>query len=60
MGRAMALAELRVVISLLVSKYTINFPDGFDVTKVEGDMQDQFTAYPGALELAFGKRIDDE
>jgi len=58
-GKALALAELRTVASLLVSKYHIRFAPGEDGAQVEGDMRDQFTAAPGKLNLSFTLRVKD-
>ena len=55
-GKNLALAELRFVTALLVSKYDIAFAPGEDGVKVVEDMKDQFTAAPGKLELVFTAR----
>ncbi|KAK5991667.1 Cytochrome P450 monooxygenase notG [Cladobotryum mycophilum] len=52
-GKSLALSELRVVAALLVSRYHIHLPPGDNGTRVEKDMQDQFTAKPGKLDLVF-------
>ena len=55
-GKNLALAELRFVAALLVSKYDINFAPGEDGTRCWREMKDQFTAAPGKLELVFTRR----
>ena len=55
-GKNLALAELRFVAALLVSKYDISFAPGEDETRCWRDMKDQFTAAPGKLELVFTRR----
>ena len=55
-GKNLALAELRFVTALLVSKYDITFAPGEDGTRCWRDMKDQFTAAPGKLELVFTPR----
>ena len=52
-GKGLALAELRFVTALLVSKYDITFAPGEDGIRCWRDMKDQFTAAPGKLELVF-------
>ncbi|KAL9122404.1 MAG: hypothetical protein Q9187_001041 [Circinaria calcarea] len=52
-GKNLALAEVRFVTALLVSKYDITFAPGEDGIRVWKDMKDQFTAAPGKLELIF-------
>jgi cytochrome P450 len=52
-GKNLALAEIRFVTALLISKYNIKFAPGEDGTTVWKDMKDQFTAVPGKLELVF-------
>jgi len=55
-GKNLALSEIRVVTSLLVSKYHIRFASNDDGSRVERDMKDQFTAAPGQLDLMFELR----
>ena len=55
-GKNLALAELRYVTALLVGKYIIEFAPREDGSRVEGNMKDQFTAAPGALNLIFKAR----
>ncbi|KAF2260598.1 putative benzoate 4-monooxygenase cytochrome P450 [Lojkania enalia] len=52
-GKNLALAEIRFVTALLVSKYHITLAPGEDGISVWKDMKDQFTAVPGKLELVF-------
>lgn len=56
LGKNLALAELRTVTSMLVSKFHVNFAPGQNVAAVEENLQDQFTACPGELKLAFTPR----
>ncbi|KAJ5176182.1 uncharacterized protein N7482_002059 [Penicillium canariense] len=59
LGKDVAMIELWVTISLLVSKYRFDFPAGKreeTIERVEGRMRDQFTATPGDLSLVFTKR----
>lgn len=55
-GKNLAMAELRYVTAMLISKYHIGFAQGEDGSKVEGEMRDQFTAAPGPLRLIFRMR----
>ena len=55
-GKNLALAELRFVTALLLSKYDIAFAQGEDGSSCWRDMKDQFTAAPGKLELLFTSR----
>jgi len=57
-GKNLALAELRFMTALLVSKYDITFAPGEDGTRCWRDMKDQDTAAPGKLELVFTPRQD--
>ncbi|KAJ4294979.1 hypothetical protein N0V90_006987 [Kalmusia sp. IMI 367209] len=52
-GKNLALAEIRFVTALLLSKYHVSLAPGEDGTRVWKDMKDQFTAVPGKLELVF-------
>ena len=55
-GKGLALAELRFVMALLVTKYKICFGTDEDGRGVEADLRDQFTAAPGELRLRFELR----
>ena len=55
-GKALALAELRMVTATLVKNYHVSFAPGEDGSIVEGNMRDQFTAAPGELRLVFRNR----
>jgi len=55
-GKNLALAELRFVTALLLSKYEVAFAPGEDGSRCWRDMKDQFTAAPGKLELVFTPR----
>lgn len=50
------MTELRLVTSLLVSRYHIKVAPGTDPSAVERDMTDQFTAAAGELKLVFQRR----
>ena len=50
--------QIRSVVALLVSKYDICLSPNDDGVDVLSNMKDQFTAYPGRLELVF--RLRDE
>ena len=55
-GKDLAIAELRFVTSLLISRYDVAFAPGEDGTRCWKEMRDQFTAAPGKLELVFNTR----
>ncbi|MCJ1237976.1 hypothetical protein MMC14_005963 [Varicellaria rhodocarpa] len=57
-GKNLALMQIRSVVALLVSKYDICLSPNDDGVDVLSNMKDQFTAYPGRLELVF--RLRDE
>ena len=52
-GKNLALAEIRFVAALLLSKYQITLAPGEDGITVWKSMKDQFTAVPGKLDLVF-------
>ncbi|KAJ6172044.1 hypothetical protein N7470_001111 [Penicillium chermesinum] len=58
LGKDVAMNEMLVLITLLVSKYRFDFVEGKTkaIGEVEGKMRDQFTATPGTLDLVFTKR----
>lgn len=52
------MAQLRLVVAQLLSKYDISFAPGENNGEaVERDMKDQTTANPGKLVLIFSKRM---
>ncbi|KAL9089692.1 MAG: hypothetical protein Q9159_002420 [Coniocarpon cinnabarinum] len=55
-GKLLALSEMSILVSTLVSQFRFAFPPGDDGWRVEGLMRDQFTALPGQLDLVFEKR----
>ncbi|KAK5626265.1 hypothetical protein RRF57_001980 [Xylaria bambusicola] len=56
-GKPIAMAQIRLVVACLLSKYSIAFAPGKDNEEsVERDMRDQTTANPGKLVLVFEKR----
>ncbi len=48
--------ELRIVTSLLVSKYDVRFVDGDEGSGLERDTKDAFAAVPGEFDLIFQRR----
>ena len=48
--------ELRIVTSLLMSKYDVRFVDGDDGSGLERDTKDAFATVPGELRLVFQRR----
>jgi hypothetical protein len=52
-GKQLALAQLRLVSSRLLSKYRFHFVTDEGPMDFEKDMRDQLTANPGDLELVF-------
>ncbi|KEY68850.1 hypothetical protein S7711_03790 [Stachybotrys chartarum IBT 7711] len=56
LGKTLAYTEMRVVIAQLVSNYRFSFPEGVSGFHVADDMQDNFTATPGDMELVFTRR----
>jgi hypothetical protein len=50
------LLELRAVVTLLVTKFDINFAPGVDRDAVIEGTVDHFASSPGTLELVFTKR----
>lgn len=56
-GKHLALAQIRSVVSSLVSQYRIEFAPGEDNGEaVKRDMRDQLTARPGEFHLVFVPR----
>jgi hypothetical protein len=48
------MAQMRLTVAILVSKYSISFAPGVrDTLLVEKNMKDQLTPLPGDLELVF-------
>lgn len=45
------MSEMLVVTALVMSRYRIRFAPGTDISRVERDMTDRFTATPRKLEL---------
>ncbi|KAI0547129.1 benzoate 4-monooxygenase cytochrome P450 [Xylaria curta] len=57
-GKAIAMAQIRLVIACLLSKYSIAFAPGEgNGESVEKDMRDQTTANPGKLVLVLENRV---
>ena len=55
-GQALAIKEMSYVVALMVSKYVVEFAPGEDGMAVWKDMQDNFTAKPGKLDVVFRRR----
>ncbi|KAL9595944.1 MAG: hypothetical protein Q9219_006135 [cf. Caloplaca sp. 3 TL-2023] len=58
-GKHLALSEIRSVVATLVSRFDISFALGENGSRVDNDTQDQFTANPGRLILAFRRRTPE-
>ena len=56
LGRALAVAEMRLVVANLINKYKFSFAPGQSHDSVVEDMRDQFTPLPGTLRLVFERR----
>ncbi|KAK4173614.1 putative cytochrome P450 E-class, group I [Triangularia setosa] len=56
-GKALAMAEMRFVIALLVTGFEVGFWDEEKGDRLLGELRDQFTASPGGLELEFRRRV---
>ncbi|KAK4663060.1 hypothetical protein QC763_600690 [Podospora pseudopauciseta] len=55
-GKALAMAEMRFVIALLVTRFDVGYWGKERGERLVGELRDQFTASPGALELEFKLR----
>ncbi|KAI4180677.1 MAG: hypothetical protein L6R41_007075 [Letrouitia leprolyta] len=55
-GKHLALLEIRVVLTEIVDKYTIEFAPDEDCSIMFGQLQDVFTAGPGKCDLVFSLR----
>ncbi|KAK4200392.1 putative cytochrome P450 E-class, group I [Triangularia verruculosa] len=55
-GKALAMAEMRFVIALLVTRFEVGFWGHERGKKLVGELRDQFTASPGSLKLEFRVR----
>ncbi|KAK0672541.1 putative cytochrome P450 E-class, group I [Cercophora samala] len=56
-GKALAMAEMRFVIALLLTRFEVGFSTEERGERLVGELRDQFTASPGALELEFRVRV---
>ncbi|CZR59340.1 related to pisatin demethylase cytochrome P450 [Phialocephala subalpina] len=59
-GQRLAMRNISYIIALLISKYDIEFAPYDDGTRVIRDMQDNFTANPGQLDLIFKLRSKEQ
>lgn len=48
--------EIRVVLTEVLEKYTINFATGENCSAMFSELQDVFTSGPGKCELVFSRR----
>ncbi|KAL8833665.1 MAG: hypothetical protein Q9170_004151 [Blastenia crenularia] len=55
-GKHLAMSEIRIVLSEILNKYTIDFAPGEDCSIMFNELQDVFTAGPGKCELVFVPR----
>ncbi|KAI1420437.1 cytochrome P450 [Xylaria sp. FL1777] len=55
-GKPLAMIEIRLVISLLLKKFEIKFPDNDKSETLLADLKDRFAFTPGDLNLEFRKR----
>ncbi|KAF4630617.1 hypothetical protein G7Y89_g7519 [Cudoniella acicularis] len=55
-GKNLGLMEVRLCLSILISRFDIAFAPGESGTDVFMDMTDSFTANPGALNIMFSER----
>ncbi|KUI57709.1 Tryprostatin B 6-hydroxylase [Cytospora mali] len=55
-GKNLGLMEVRLCLSMLLSRFDISYAAGEDGSHVWSDMTDSFTANPGALRLTFTAR----
>lgn len=56
LGRRIALAEIRMVVALLLTKYTVRPAPGEDGTQIYEQTRDQFAAHPGPFNILFEGR----
>ncbi|KAL8896385.1 MAG: hypothetical protein Q9192_003121 [Flavoplaca navasiana] len=56
-GKPLALAQIRSVVALLISKFDVHFAPGEDHLSVWKDLKDQFNSHPGKLHLVFSERV---
>ncbi|KAJ5291528.1 cytochrome P450 [Penicillium angulare] len=55
-GKNLALTQIRLVVTILLSRYIVRFAPGETGEAVERDMRDQLTAQPGRYEVVFEPR----
>ncbi|KAL0573890.1 hypothetical protein V5O48_008062 [Marasmius crinis-equi] len=56
-GKSLAQVELRAVIATLVQRFDMDFEDGWDRSRWEGDLEDFFVFRKGALPMALRQRV---
>lgn len=56
LGQTLAYSEMRVAITVLLSRYRVRFAAAEDALRVERDMGDHFTLAPGQMNLIFERR----
>ena len=57
-GKAVGLDGLRMAVARLIQKYQFALPPGETGGHMARDMKDQFTSYPGKLDLIFKLRSE--
>jgi len=57
-GKNIALIQLRLVLSSIILKYTLDFAPGFIADNVEMQMKDQVTCRPGACWIIYKSRVN--
>lgn len=56
-GKNLALVEMRMVVTLLVQRFDMRFPDDYDVTNWEAHLKDFYTFEVGDLPVILTSRI---
>lgn len=56
-GRALALAEMRVVVALLMQRFEMRFKEGWDPKEWEDHLEDHFVMSNGGLPIVLRPRI---
>jgi hypothetical protein len=59
-GKDVGLDGLRMAVARIIQRYEFSLPPGVSGKHMERDLKDQFTAYPGKLELQFKWRLKEE
>jgi cytochrome P450 len=58
LGRRIAFVEMRMIIAMLLTKYTVHPAPGEDGTRMHTLTRDQFAAHPGPFVALFKRRKD--